>query len=128
MTLKIDPDLYKEFLKPSYDIVPTCVAEPVDQELVETIYLKIHYALHKWIGNGLEPRYIKLNKAAYAAYYIRRQIQLNDTKLPDKLIPDYPIILDLDSDVLIKIFGSTRTESLRADEIKKIRGWYEAGD
>ena len=42
MTLKIDPDLYKEFLKPSYDIVPTCVAEPIDQELVETIYLKIH--------------------------------------------------------------------------------------
>lgn len=108
-------------LKISEDILPLCTVESIDSKLVQNIYLNIHSALDKWIENGLEPKYIQLNKSAYAAYYARRRYELRGLILPDTAPGDYPIILDLDSDVLIKVIGSASTESLRADEIKKIR-------
>jgi len=102
------------------DISPPITVESINQELVQDIYLRIHSALNKWIENGLEPKYIQLNKSAYAAYYIRSVKDGVDVKLPDMAFKEYPIILNLDSGVLIKVIGSASTESLRADEIKKM--------
>jgi hypothetical protein len=124
ISFKIDPDRLKDFsanhLRFSDDILPPFTIESIDPELVQNIDLRIHSALEKWFENGLDPKYIKLNKSAYAAYYLRRVTYGVDVKLPDMVFEDYPIILDLDSDVLIKVIGSASTESLRAEEIKKM--------
>ena len=95
--------------------------ETVNQELKFTIYRLVVEKLDEWTEYMLCPAFVQLNMEAYQAYCAFNRCNFGSMGYFPDTICELPVILDRNSETLIKIIGSARTEFIRADEIEKIR-------